>query len=121
MKSKLVLLHWEDAITPTDGWTDITDLKSELADCVSVGFVVEENDKTITIVSHVSGDEEGTDIDGSLVLDKTWIKERQDLVISYMPDKDLGEIIGTWLDGSLVIDKAKDKLKRKTNAEKTRP
>jgi len=112
MKSKLVLLHWEDAITPTDGWTDITDLKSELADCVSVGFVVEENDKTITIVSHVSGDEEGTDIDGSLVLDKTWIKERQDLVISSMPDKDIGVMVGKWLDGSLIVDKAKKNLKR---------
>ena len=112
MKAKLVLVHWEDAITPTDGWTDITELKSELADCVSVGFLVEENDKTITIVSHVSGDEDGTDIDGSLVVDKNWIKERQDLAISYTPDKDVGKLVGKWLDGSLVVDKAKDKLKR---------
>ena len=112
MKAKLVLVHWEDAITPTDGWTDITELKSELANCVSVGFLVEENDRTITIVSHVSGDEEGTDIDGSLVLDKAWIKERQDLVVSYTPSKDIGELVGKWLDGSLIINKAKDKLKR---------
>jgi len=112
MKAKLVLLHWEDAITPTDGWTDITDLKSELADCVSVGFIVEENDKTITIVSHVSGDEESTDIDGSLVLDKKWIIERQNLLISYTPDKDIGVIVGKWLDGSLIVDKAKKNLKR---------
>ena len=120
MKAKLVLVHWEDAITPTDGWTDITELKSELADCVSVGFLVEENDRTITIVSHVSGDEDGTDIDGSLVLDKAWIKERQDLAISFSPDKDIAELVGKWLDGSLVVDKAKDKLKRKTYAEKNR-
>ena len=119
MKPKLTLINWEDAITPTDGWTDITELKSELADCVSVGFLVEENDKTITIVSHVSGDEDGTDIDGSLVLDKTWIKERQDMAINYTPDKDIGELVGKWLDGSLVVDKAKDKLKRKTYAEKS--
>ena len=120
MKAKLVLVHWEDAITPTDGWTDITELKSALADCVSVGFLVEENDRTITIVSHVSGDEDGTDIDGSLVLDKAWIKERQDLAISFSPDKDIAELVGKWLDGSLVVDKAKDKLKRKTYAEKNR-
>ena len=112
MKAKLVLVHWEDAITPTDGWTDITELKSELADCVSVGFLVEENDRTITIVSHVSGDEDGTDIDGSLVLDKTWIKERQDLAISFAPNKDIAELVGKWINGSLVVDKAKDKLKR---------
>ena len=117
MRARLTLIHWEDAITPTDGWTDISELVSELADCVSVGFVVEENDKTITIVSHISGDDEGTDIDGSLVLDKSWIKYRQDLIINHTPDKDIAELVGKWLDGSLIVNKAKDKLKRKTNAE----
>ena len=48
MKAKLVLLHWKDAVTPTQGWTDINELQTELAECVSVGFVVEENDQTIT-------------------------------------------------------------------------
>lgn len=112
MRAKLILVRWEDAITPTDGWTDITELKSELADCVSVGFLVEENDKTITIVSHISGDEERTDIDGSLVLDKTWVKQRQDLIISSAPGDDIGSLVGTWIDGSLIVDKAKSKLKR---------
>tara|TARA_R110002050_G_scaffold86112_2_gene183311 strand:- start:86 stop:310 length:225 start_codon:yes stop_codon:yes gene_type:complete len=54
--------------------------------------------KTITVVSHISGDKESTDIDGSLVLDKSWIIERQDLTISYVPEKDIGEIIGKWLE-----------------------
>ncbi len=81
MKVKLVLLYWKDAVTPTQGWTDINELESELAECVSAGFVVEENNETITIVSHMTGDNEGTDIDGSLVLDKSWIKHREDLVI----------------------------------------
>ena len=79
MKPKLTLINWEDAITPTSSWTDIKDLKHELADCISIGLVVHEDEKTITIVSHISGDEESTDIDGSLVLDKTWIKYRKDL------------------------------------------
>ena len=113
MRAKLVLIHWEDAITPTDGWTDISELTSELADCVSVGFLVGENEKTITIVSHISGDDEGTDIDGSLILDKTWIKHRQDLIIKHTPDKDIAELVGKWIDGSLIIDKAKNKLKNK--------
>jgi hypothetical protein len=81
MTPSLVFLNWEDAVTPTSGWTDIKELKPELADCVSIGLVVEENEKTITIVSHISGDKDGTDIDGSLVLDKTWIKYRLDLPI----------------------------------------
>ena len=97
MKAKLVLLHWKDAVTPTQGWTDINELQTELAECVSVGFVVEENDQTITIVSHVTGDNEGTDIDGSLVLDKSWIIEKQNLIICYVPDKNIGEIVGKWL------------------------
>jgi len=98
MKAKLVLLHWKDAVSPTHGWTDINELETELAECCSVGFIVEENDKTITVVSHITGDKESTDIDGSLVLDKSWIIERQDLVISYMPEKDIGEIVGKWLE-----------------------
>ena len=79
MKPKLTLINWEDAITPTSSWTDIKDLKHELADCLSFVLVVHEDEKTISIVSHISGDEESTDIDGSLVLDKTWIKYRKDL------------------------------------------
>ncbi len=98
MTTKLVLLHWKDAVTPTQGWTDINELETELAECVSVGFVVEENDETITIVSHMTGDKEGTDIDGSLVLDKSWIKHREDLVIPYMPDFDITGTIQSWLE-----------------------
>ena len=45
MKAKLVLLHWKDAVSPTHGWTDINELETELAECCSVGFIVEENDK----------------------------------------------------------------------------
>jgi len=81
MKPKLTLINWEDATSPTSEWTDIKDLKHELADCISIGLVVLEDEKTITIVSHISGDENGTDIDGSLVLDKSWIKFRKDLPI----------------------------------------
>ena len=89
----LTFLNWEDAVTPTQGWTDIKELKPELADCISVGLIVEENDKTITIVSHISGDKEGTDIDGSLVLDKSWIKFRIDVPV---PDNQL-EKLKQWL------------------------
>jgi hypothetical protein len=98
MTIKLVLLHWKDAVTPTQGWTDINELETELAECVSVGFVVEENNETITIVSHMTGDKEGTDIDGSLVLDKSWIKHREDLVIPYTPDFDITGTIQSWLE-----------------------
>jgi hypothetical protein len=79
MKPKLVVINWEDAITPTSGWTNIKELENDLADCISIGLVVEENDKTITLVSHISGSDTQVDIDGSLVLDKSWIKYRKDL------------------------------------------
>tara|TARA_Y100000004_G_scaffold185506_1_gene235790 strand:+ start:594 stop:899 length:306 start_codon:yes stop_codon:yes gene_type:complete len=94
MKPKLTLINWSDAISPTSSWTDIKDLKHELADCISIGLVVYEDEKTITIVSHISGDEEGVDIDGSLVLDKTWIKFRKDLPIPAAT----AERIGKWLE-----------------------
>ena len=79
MKPKLVILNWEDAITPTSGWTNINDLDNSLADCISIGLIIEENEKSITIVSHISGSDIQVDIDGSLVLDKSWIKFRKDL------------------------------------------
>ena len=72
---KLVMINWEDAISPTHGWTDLKELPSKLADCISIGIIVADDDKTITIVSHLSGDNSQTDIDGSLVLDKSWIKD----------------------------------------------
>ena len=79
MKPKLVIINWEDAITPTSGWTNINDLDNALADCISIGLVVEENEKSITIVYHISGSDIQVDIDGSMVLDKSWIKFRKDL------------------------------------------
>ena len=80
----ITFITWDDAVTPTSGWTDIKELKPELADCISLGLIIEENDITITIVSHISGDKEGTDIDGSLVLDKSWIKFRLDMPVPEM-------------------------------------
>ena len=89
----------EDELTTVGGeLPDINELETELAECVSVGFVVEENNETITIVSHITGDKEGTDIDGSLVLDKSWIKHREDLVIPYTPDFDITGTIQSWLE-----------------------
>ena len=54
MTTKLVLLHWKDAVTPTQGWTDINELETELAECVSVGFVVEENNDPTLSTSEVA-------------------------------------------------------------------
>jgi len=98
MNVKLALIYWEDAISPSYGWTDINELDNSLAECVSVGFVIEENDKTITIVSSLTGDKEITEVDGTLILNKTWIKRREDLVIPYTPDGDISKLIQSWLE-----------------------
>ena len=79
MKPKLVIINWEDAITPTSGWTNINDLDNALADCISIGLVDEENEKSITKLTHISGSDMKVEIDCSLVLDKSWIKFRKDL------------------------------------------
>lgn len=98
MNVKLTLIYWEDAISPTYGWTDINEVDSTLAECVSVGFVIKENNKTITIVSSLTGDKENTEVDGTLVLNKTWIKRREDLAIPYTPDCDVSKLIQSWLE-----------------------
>ena len=90
---RLIIINWKDAISPTSGWTDIKELKPSLADCISVGIIVAEDESTITIISHISGDKEQTDIDGSLVLDKTWIKE-----IKYLPiPKSMVKRLKEWI------------------------
>jgi len=90
---RLVIINWKDAISPTSGWTDIKELKPNLADCISVGIIITEDENTITTISHISGDKEQTDIDGSLVLDKTWIKE-----IKYLPiPRSMAERLKKWI------------------------
>ena len=37
-------------------------------------------------------------VDGTLVLNKTWIKRREDLAIPYTPDCDVSKLIQSWLE-----------------------
>jgi hypothetical protein len=57
---KLVLIRWVDSYTFSTRWEFIEDIgELELMECVSVGFVVKENDTGIMIIPHISGKNEG--------------------------------------------------------------
>ena len=60
MNDKLVLVTWNDAVEMEGGWHEIDTIKQhDLAVCKTVGWIVEQNDKQIIIMSTIEGDEYG--------------------------------------------------------------
>ena len=68
---KLVLVNWLDAAGGNrDGWRPLvamTGMSSHA--CVSVGFLLHQDDDRIVVVPHVSG-EQG---DGEIVIPRSWL------------------------------------------------
>jgi hypothetical protein len=50
----LYLVEWHDAATHTEGWTDPTSICIKPMRCVSVGYQVKQDKKTIIIVPSLS-------------------------------------------------------------------
>jgi hypothetical protein len=48
-KLKSVLVKWEDS-TSIDGWTTLDDIKDTDVECQTVGMIVDETPKTISLV-----------------------------------------------------------------------
>lgn len=70
MDSPITLIKWVDA--HVDGSWEM-DIEAKLAECVSVGFVVKENDECIVLASTVSPPMHNCRI----TIPKAWIKERK--------------------------------------------
>lgn len=63
-------IHWVDAVADCEWQTDV---KAEIHDCFTVGFIVSETEDAICIASTVSD----KDSNARMHIPKAWIKERK--------------------------------------------
>lgn len=69
---KVTLVYWKDAVADV-GWEE--SVKSELHDCTSIGFVVDETKDALTLANTVSQDQSNCRIH----IPKKWIQKRKDI------------------------------------------
>lgn len=80
--TKIYIVEWIDSYSPTlNKWEHFDDVEdpSELI-CISVGWIIKENDKYITIVSHISDitNKEGHgEVCGNMTIPKKAIKSKK--------------------------------------------
>lgn len=63
---KLVQVEWEDSAQPVANWSYLTNTPSlEVIQCVSVGWLIDENDKVVMLVPNIGDYESGSGAQGS--------------------------------------------------------
>ena len=70
--TRVTLVHWKDAVADV-GWDD--NIKSELHDCTSIGFIIDETKDALTLANTVSQDQSNCRIN----IPKKWILKRKDI------------------------------------------
>lgn len=80
MKEKPVLIIWEDAGSGDAGWRTLEDIqkKEKLALVHTLGFLVIENKKQITVVQSIVQEKKG-DLNTPFSIPAGWIKKMKDL------------------------------------------
>jgi len=68
-------IEWEDHVSHADsGWKSKKDVSGlDVAVCKTVGFVIKENQKAVTLVGSLAE----SDVDGEIVIIKSCIKKRE--------------------------------------------
>ena len=82
----ITYLHWVDAVADV-GWE--TDVKADVHDCFTVGFIVDETADSICIASTVSD----RDSNARMHVPKAWIKERKEVKFETKLGKSKGKSI----------------------------
>lgn len=77
---RLVLIRWKDAMGGVRaGWRDIKTMTAPPADCLSVGWLLLDEETHVKIVPHIAlGDP--TEGDAELAIPKVWVAEITDLI-----------------------------------------
>lgn len=70
VSTTITYVHWVDAVADCEWQTDV---KADIHDCYTVGFVISETDEAICIASTVSD----KDSNARMHIPKAWIKERK--------------------------------------------
>jgi len=81
MKTKYInYIEWIDSFGCSSGWSEIQPIETVLI-CMSVGFVVSENDKTISLANSVAYETEDTkeQANGIMTIPKVSIISRKEL------------------------------------------
>jgi hypothetical protein len=84
-KYKLVKVNWVDSSTPRMGWTFLSDWKGVGSlDCVSIGYLIDENENTITIAPHLAypDDEVNCQINGVMTIPSGCVTRLEELISS---------------------------------------
>lgn len=72
--TKVVRVRWKDAVADI-GWEE--EVKAELHDCTTIGFVVAETNDAMCIASTISVDQ----TNARLHIPKKWITDKKEIVI----------------------------------------
>ena len=80
IKYRIEYIEWIDSFGCSSGWSEIKPIETVLI-CVSVGFVVSENDKTISLANSVAYETEDTkeQANGIMTIPKVSIISRKEL------------------------------------------
>lgn len=75
MQNKIVYIEWTDSVSVGGNvWTSMESIDNiQLHTCYSVGFLLKEDDKSITIAGHMGG----TQVSGDLTIPKVSITKRK--------------------------------------------
>lgn len=82
----ITYVHWVDAVADV-GWE--TDVKADVHDCFTVGFIVDETADSICLASTVSD----RDSNARMHVPKAWIKERKEVKFETRLGKGKGKSI----------------------------
>lgn len=62
---KLMLVEWEDSAQPTSNWSYLSNPPElEIIQCVSVGWLVQENDRVLMLAPNIGDYESGNGAQG---------------------------------------------------------
>lgn len=75
-KPPLLLLFWRDAAGGNDGWIKVEEMVLPDLNCVSVGWLVSEDEHQITLTALKGEHASSGDINGTHTVPKPWIGRR---------------------------------------------
>jgi hypothetical protein len=84
-KYKLVKVRWVDSCMPRTGWTLLADWKGTApAECVSIGYIVDERNNTTAIAPHLAypDEPEQCQADGIMIIPNQAILSIEELISS---------------------------------------